>query len=45
MALTIGVLKETDKRETRVAASPDIVKKYVSDKISVLVEKDAGAGC
>ena len=43
MALTIGVLKETDKRETRVAASPDIVKKYVSDKISVLIEKNAGA--
>tara|TARA_Y100000031_G_scaffold40119_1_gene46133 strand:+ start:745102 stop:746373 length:1272 start_codon:yes stop_codon:yes gene_type:complete len=44
VALTIGVLKETDKRETRVAASPDIVKKYVSNKISVLIEKDAGAG-
>ncbi len=43
MSLIIGVLKEIDSNEKRVAISPDIVKKYVGMGISVLIEKDAGA--
>lgn len=42
MALTIAVLKETQKNETRVAATPETIKKYISAGASVQVESDAG---
>ncbi len=40
--MTIGVLKETQKGETRVTISPNIAKSLVEKKFRVLVEKDAG---
>ena len=40
---TIGVLKESSVDETRVAASPQSVKKLISLGYKVLVERDAGA--
>ena len=43
MALTIAVLKETQKNETRVAATPETIKKYISAGASVQVESNAGA--
>ncbi len=42
MGLTISILKETAPGETRVAATPDTVKKYVSSGIAVQVESGAG---
>lgn len=42
MAQTIFVAKETAKGETRIAASPETVKKLVNLGYTVLVEKDAG---
>lgn len=42
MALTIAVIKETTPGETRVAATPDIVKKYLALGCSVIVEARAG---
>ena len=42
MALSILVIKETASGEARVAATPDIVKKYVNIGASVLVETGAG---
>ena len=42
MALTIAVLKETHANETRVAATPDTVKKYIAAGAKVQVESDAG---
>jgi NAD(P) transhydrogenase subunit alpha len=41
--MNIGVPKETVSGETRVASTPDIVKKLVSKGFKVLVEKGAGA--
>jgi len=38
----IGIPKETVVGETRVAATPETVKKYVSGKHTVLVERGAG---
>lgn len=40
--ITIGVLKEPD-HETRVSLVPDIAAAFVKNKITVLVESDAGA--
>ena len=42
LALTIAVLKETEKNETRVAASPDTVKKYIAAGAKVHIESGAG---
>lgn len=42
MGLTISILKETAPGETRVAATPDTVKKYVSSGMAVQVESGAG---
>jgi NAD(P) transhydrogenase subunit alpha len=40
--MKLVVLKETAPHESRVATTPDIVKKYVSGGFSVTLEKDAG---
>lgn len=42
--MKIGVPKETRQGETRVASTPDVVKKLVAKGFSVLLEKGAGAG-
>ncbi|MGE4313370.1 MAG: Re/Si-specific NAD(P)(+) transhydrogenase subunit alpha [Pseudobdellovibrionaceae bacterium] len=42
MALKLGILKETAKGETRVAASPETIRKYAGMGLEVLVEKGAG---
>ena len=42
--MKIGIPKETWPGETRVAATPETVKKYVAAKHDVLVESGAGAG-
>ena len=42
--LTIGVPKEIMQGERRVAATPDTVKKMVSEGANVLVERGAGDG-
>ena len=42
MAITIAITKETRSGETRVAATPDTVKKWVSAGQTVLVENGAG---
>ena len=42
--MKIGIPKEIRPGETRVAATPETVKKYVAGKHSVLVETGAGAG-
>ena len=42
--MKIAVLKETRAGETRVAASPESVKKFAGLGASVAVEADAGAG-
>lgn len=42
--MKIAVLKETRAGETRVAASPETVKKYVALGASVSVESGSGAG-
>jgi NAD(P) transhydrogenase subunit alpha len=44
MALTIFVIKETQSSETRVAATPDTVKKLVGFGLEVTVEAGAGLG-
>ncbi|MDX1541286.1 MAG: Re/Si-specific NAD(P)(+) transhydrogenase subunit alpha [Geminicoccaceae bacterium] len=41
--MKIGVPKERRPGERRVAASPDTVKRFVGQKVEVLVEKGAGA--
>ncbi len=38
----IGIPKETRDGETRVAATPETVKKYVGGKHTVVVERGAG---
>ncbi len=40
--MKIGILKETSNNEKRVAATPKIVKDYISKGYEVLLEKDAG---
>ncbi|AEE68103.1 NAD(P) transhydrogenase subunit alpha part 1 [Bordetella pertussis] len=40
--MQIGVPKETRDGETRVAATPETVKKYIGGKHSVIVERGAG---
>lgn len=42
MPFTIGVLRETTPGETRVAAVPDGIDRYVKAGYSVLVERNAG---
>jgi len=44
MSLRIAVLKERAAGETRVAASPETVKKFIALGASVAVEPGAGAG-
>ena len=44
MGATVFVAKEADALETRVAASPDTVKKMKSLGLDVIIEKGAGAG-
>ena len=42
--MKIGIPRETRPGETRVAATPETVKKYVAAKHTVLVETGAGSG-
>jgi NAD(P) transhydrogenase subunit alpha len=42
--MNIGIPAETRAGETRVAATPETVKKLLAGKHSVLVQSDAGAG-
>lgn len=42
MSITIAIVKEQHAGETRVAATPDTVKKWVQSGLSVRVEKGAG---
>ena len=42
--MRIGIPKETRPGETRIAATPETVKKYVAGKHEVMVEAGAGAG-
>ena len=44
MPLTVGVLKETLEGETRVALTPEISTKLKKLGVSVVMERDAGAG-
>ena len=44
MAVTIAILKETRAGETRVAATPETVKKWTGVGVSVMVETGAGLG-
>jgi NAD(P) transhydrogenase subunit alpha len=41
-SMRIGIPRETRENETRVAATPETVKKYVTAGHDVLVEEDAG---
>ena len=41
--VTIGIVKESKKGETRVSATPDTVKKFIAMGFDVLVESDAGS--
>ena len=40
--MKIGILKETQKGEKRVAVSPNIAKQFISKGFEVLVEENAG---
>ncbi len=42
MAVSIAILKESHAGETRVAASPDTVKKWTASGLSVTIETGAG---
>lgn len=42
MAANIAILKETAANETRVAATPDMARKYVAKGLSVTVQAGAG---
>ena len=42
--MKIGIVRETRAGETRVAATPETVKKLIAGKHAVLVEAGAGAG-
>lgn len=44
MPLTVGVLKETLEGETRVALTPEITAKLSKLGVSIVMERDAGAG-
>ena len=44
MSISIAIIKETLNAETRIAASADTVKKWVSQGLSVLIETGAGLG-
>jgi NAD(P) transhydrogenase subunit alpha len=44
MPLTVGVLKETLKGETRVALTPEITAKLIKLGVSVVMERGAGDG-
>jgi proton-translocating NAD(P)+ transhydrogenase subunit alpha len=44
MPLVIGVLKETDHGEKRVAVVPDVVKKFKALGAELCIEQGAGAG-
>jgi NAD(P) transhydrogenase subunit alpha len=44
MPLTVGVLKETLEGETRVALTPEITAKLGKLGVSIVMERDAGAG-
>jgi NAD(P) transhydrogenase subunit alpha len=44
MPLTIGVPKETADGETRVALTPDVVRRLTGAGLGVIVEEGAGAG-
>jgi NAD(P) transhydrogenase subunit alpha len=44
MPLTLGVPRETDDTENRVALVPEVVRKFRKLGVEVLIEKDAGAG-
>ncbi|MGZ3298848.1 MAG: NAD(P)(+) transhydrogenase (Re/Si-specific) subunit alpha, partial [Asticcacaulis sp.] len=44
LAVTIAILKETRAGESRVAATPDTVKKWTAAGVSVTVESGAGLG-
>ncbi len=41
--MTIGILKETQKGETRVAISPNIAKKLIDQGFELIVQEDAGS--
>jgi NAD(P) transhydrogenase subunit alpha len=45
VTLTISVIKETAAGETRVAATPDTVKKLIALGAQLVVEPGAGAAC
>ncbi len=42
--VTIGIVKESGSGETRVSATPDTVKKFISSGFEVLVESGCGSG-
>ncbi len=42
--MIIGIPKEIMPGEARVSATPETVKKFIADGVTVLVEKNAGAG-
>ncbi|HED14566.1 MAG TPA: Re/Si-specific NAD(P)(+) transhydrogenase subunit alpha [Gammaproteobacteria bacterium] len=42
--MKLGIIKETQAGETRVAATPDTVKKICGKGLVVLIEKGAGSG-
>jgi NAD(P) transhydrogenase subunit alpha len=44
MAATIAVVRERRFAETRVAATPETVRKYIAQGLSVVVERGAGVG-
>ncbi len=44
MPLTVGVLKETQEGETRVALTPEITGKLKKLGVEVVIERDAGRG-
>ena len=41
--MIIGIPKEIQEHESRVAISPEIVKKYLSLDHKIIIEKDSGA--
>ena len=42
--MNIGILKETQKHEQRVSATPTTVKQLIKSEHSVIIEKNAGEG-
>ncbi len=43
-SMKLGIIKETQAGETRVAATPDTVKRICGKGLAVLIEKGAGSG-